>query len=352
MNSAIAKELKAAKSLNEGIEKLLFLGSGGSGKSTFFRQMQILHGANLGFTMKQRYFYHTDICAQVIQQVIRMIESVEVMDEQLSVHNSVLELSEHVSESVDFILSLNSRQMITREIASHIENLWHEDMMKAVFENRARFQIDDSIAYFLDNIHRIAEEDYLPTEEDIINVRTRTTAIVSEKFIVQGTTLQMFDVGGQKSQRKKWIHCFEGVRSVIFVMSLSCYDEVLFEDTDTNAMYDSITLFEEICNCRWFHKTDVILFLNKNDLFIEKIMHVPLSDCFPDFDQNPDLSYYETTKGYQECIEYIRTRFLQQNNNPDRQIFSHVTTATDKRLVNKVFNDVQRSIVNLIYSRM
>lgn len=42
----------------------------------------------------------------------------------------------------------------------------------------------------------------------------------------------MFDVGGQRSERKKWIHCFEGVTCIIFIAALSAYDMVLVEDDE------------------------------------------------------------------------------------------------------------------------
>ena len=41
----------------------------------------------------------------------------------------------------------------------------------------------------------------------------------------------MFDVGGQRSERKKWIHCFEAVTSIIFCVALSEYDQVLLEES-------------------------------------------------------------------------------------------------------------------------
>jgi len=42
----------------------------------------------------------------------------------------------------------------------------------------------------------------------------------------------MFDVGGQRSERKKWIHCFEGVTAIIFIVALSEYDLTLAEDQE------------------------------------------------------------------------------------------------------------------------
>lgn len=46
------------------------------------------------------------------------------------------------------------------------------------------------------------------------------------------TRFSMFDVGGQRSERKKWIHCFENVTSIIFCVALSEYDQVLLEESN------------------------------------------------------------------------------------------------------------------------
>ena len=93
----------------------------------------------------------------------------------------------------------------------------------------------------------------------------------------------MFDVGGQRSERKKWIHCFEGVTSIIFCVALSGYDLVLAEDEEMNRMMESMKLFDSICNNKWFVETSIILFLNKKDLFEDKIRHSPLTICFPEY---------------------------------------------------------------------
>jgi hypothetical protein len=45
-------------------------------------------------------------------------------------------------------------------------------------------------------------------------------------------TYRMFDVGGQRSERKKWIHCFENVNCLLFLVAISGYDQCLVEDKD------------------------------------------------------------------------------------------------------------------------
>jgi hypothetical protein len=109
----------------------------------------------------------------------------------------------------------------------------------------------------------------------------------------------MFDVGGQRNERKKWIHCFESVTAVLFVAAISEYDQVLYEDENTNRMVEALNLFEEICNSRWFRETSIILFLNKRDIFSEKVAKVPLTVCFPDYDGD---------NSYQHACDYIKVR--------------------------------------------
>ena len=84
------------------------------------------------------------------------------------------------------------------------------------------------------------------------------------------------DVGGQRSERKKWIHCFEDVSMLIFLTAISEYDQVLEEDEATNRMRESMGLFHTILNYLWFKHTNVILFLNKIDVLEEKIAKNPL----------------------------------------------------------------------------
>ena len=61
----------------------------------------------------------------------------------------------------------------------------------------------------------------------------------------------MVDVGGQRSERRKWIHCFENVTSIIFLVALSEYDQILFEsdnevstDTSMGAVTNTVSVTE------------------------------------------------------------------------------------------------------------
>ena len=73
----------------------------------------------------------------------------------------------------------------------------------------------------------------------------------------------MFDVGGQRDERRKWIQCFNDVTAIIFVTACSSYNMVLREDPGQNRLRESLDLFKSIWNNRWLRTISVILFLNK-----------------------------------------------------------------------------------------
>lgn len=73
----------------------------------------------------------------------------------------------------------------------------------------------------------------MPTEQDILRTRVKTTGIVEVHFSFKNLNFKLFDVGGQRSERKKWIHCFEDVTAIIFCVAMSEYDQVLHEDETT-----------------------------------------------------------------------------------------------------------------------
>src|SRR5690606_38946773 len=94
---------------------------------------------------------------------------------------------------------------------------------------------------------------------------------------------RMVDVGGQRSERKKWFHCFQDVKAIIFCVALSEYDQKLYEDDLTNRMNESLRVFKDICNNKWFAEISIILFLNKKDIFKKKIKRIPISVTFPEY---------------------------------------------------------------------
>ena len=72
--------------------------------------------------------------------------------------------------------------------------------------------------------------DWIPDNQDILHARLRTTGVIETSFKMGHLNLHMMDVGGARAERKKWIHCFDGVQCLLFVVALSGYDQCLMED--------------------------------------------------------------------------------------------------------------------------
>src|SRR5690606_5469629 len=148
---------------------------------------------------------------------------------------------------------------------------------------------------------------YVPTEQDVLRARVRSTGIEEAQFVHEDFKFTMLDVGGQRSERRKWIHCFDSVTAVIFCAALSEFDQVLREDESQNRMKETLLLFEDICNSPWFREIAIILFLNKTDLFREKLQRVQLNKFF---------SEYTGPNEYKEALAFIENMFQSRNTAP------------------------------------
>jgi len=184
---------------------------------------------------------------------------------------------------------------LTVDLAKDMERLWNEKAIKKTFKIRSKAHVMDNTPYFFDKVVKIAASNYEANDEDNVRVRYRTLGIVHAVYQTtsqdQKWLVKVTDVGGQRSERRKWIHVFADVNVVIFVMSLNGYDKVVFEDNDKNCWDESFQLFSDVATLKPFKNTDFVVFLNKLDLFTELIKTTPFSvyykDCPPSEANNP-----------------------------------------------------------------
>lgn len=157
------------------------------------------------------------------------------------------------------------------------------------------------------------------------------------------------------------IHCFENVTAILFLVAISEYDQMLYEDESINRMQEALVLFDSICNSRWFVRTSIILFLNKVspasttlcgasgqkltrsghaqiDLFREKLPRSPIADYFPDYTGGSDL---------QAACDYFSSRFVSLNQSNAKQIYVHFTCATETTQIRFVLSAVNDIIIQL-----
>lgn len=81
-----------------------------------------------------------------------------------------------------------------------------------------------------ENVGRFSDPNYEPSTQDVLRARSRTTGIDEAEFHFNDIDFRLIDVGGQRSERRKWIRCFDCVTAVIFCISMSEYDQYLRED--------------------------------------------------------------------------------------------------------------------------
>lgn len=226
------------------------------------------------------------------------------------------------------------------QVATAISELWKRDKgIQECFRRANEFQLEVNAAYYFEKIFDYAKPGYRATDADILKGRIKTTGINETVINIQNWTFRVIDVGGQRSERRKWIHCFEDVTAIVFVAAVSEYDEVLFEDATMNRMAEALLLFESICNSRWFSSTLIILFLNKVDKLEQKLQQSPITRYFRDYVGDP--------RDVGDAIAYFKSLFLALNKNPRRAIYVHRTCATDTGVMKVVI----LAVTNLVIER-
>ncbi|KAF7358225.1 G-protein alpha subunit [Mycena venus] len=361
-NDEIENQLKRDRMMAKNEIKMLLLGAGESGKSTVLKQMKLIHLD--GYNAQERDAYKEIIYSNTIQSMRAILEAMPQLDISLAPQNDARRAT---------ILSLPPQieaDVLPRDLADAVRGLWRDPGVKEAVRRSREFQLNDSAVYYFNSIDRMAAPDYLPTDQDILRSRVKTTGITETTFKVGELTYKLFDVGGQRSERKKWIHCFENVTALVFLVSLSEYDQMLYEDESVaprkvraavpacsrsltivfalfvrsltlvqNRMQEALTLFDSICNSRWFVKTSIILFLNKIDLFAEKLPRSPLGDYFPD---------YNGGDNYDAACDYLLHRFVSLNQSAaTKQIYAHYTCATDTQQIKFVLSAIQDILLQL-----
>ncbi|KAJ6596622.1 heterotrimeric G protein alpha subunit C [Mycena sp. CBHHK59/15] len=317
--------------------KILLLGLGGSGKSTIVKQMKIIHQA--GFSPAERAEYRTTIYQNVLDSARMLARVMHCVGVQALGCDAQGGAGVILAAAMPGTAEAPTHAVLTPALADAIWHVARDPLVeRAVDEHPDGFYLMDSALYFFASIHRIAAPTYVPSEEDVLRASAKSTAITETRFWMGGLSIHMVDVGGQRSERKKWIHCFECVTSIIFCTALSEYDQVLEEERRVNRMRESLYLFECVINSRWFLRTSVILFLNKIDLFKRKLPKIPLGRYFPEYAGGNDL---------QKAVKYILWKFMQENR-AKLTVYPHVTQATNTKnigIIRLVFTAVKETIL-------
>ncbi|KAH9836650.1 heterotrimeric G protein alpha subunit 4 [Rhodofomes roseus] len=308
--------------------KVLLLGSGDSGKSTILKQMRLIH--RVPFSPQEVESYRQLVFNNLTHGMKYVVDAMEDME------LSVLPDNEDNVQMVIDAADLKDGEPFPTEYYEPLKTLWEDPNIQKAWERGNEAALPDNLVYYFSDLDRLFDPSYTPNEQDIVQARARTIGITETMFSLKDHEMLMVDVGGQKSERRKWIHCFQDVTSILFLVSLSGYDQCLVEDRDANQMQDAMTIWDSICHSQWFKNTSIILFLNKNDLFEKKVVHSDIRSFFPDYDGPSG----DAASGR----EYFKKRFArlaQKANQKEREVYIHTTTATDTEMLRVVMAAVE-----------
>ncbi|EME49409.1 G protein alpha-like subunit [Dothistroma septosporum NZE10] len=312
--------------------KLLLLGAGESGKSTVLKQMRLIH--TKGFSTQERKQWKVTIFQNLLHAFQVVFGAMEEQEVDFA-DNDNIRFAEIVAADPD----IGADEAMPLDCLNAFRSLWEDQGVQAAIKKGNEYALHDNLTYYFSDIERLFAKDYLPTDQDILRARLRTTGISETIFETGNLTYRMFDVGGQRSERKKWIHVFDNVQVVLFLVAISGFDHVLVEDRNGNQMHEALMLFESIANSKYFEKSALILFLNKIDLFNEKVETgaARIVDHFPD--------YMGSERDTEAGAQFFARKFRNLVRDPDKDAYVHFTNATDTNLLDKTMKSVQDMIV-------
>ncbi|TNN30198.1 Guanine nucleotide-binding protein G(q) subunit alpha [Liparis tanakae] len=328
LSAAIDRRLRRERRDLHREYKLLLLGTGESGKSTFIKQMRIIHGS--GYSDEDRRDFSRLVYQNIFSAMQAMIQAMDAL--QIPYKYEQNQANASMVRGVDVVTVTT----LSDPHAEAIGGLWSDPGIQECYGQRRKYQLSDSANYFLNDIVRISETRYLPTQQDVLRVRAPTTGILEYVFTLESVRFRMVDVGGQRSERRKWLHCFEGVTSIMFLVAISEYDQQLAESVGESRMQESLALFQTIVASGWFRGSSVLLFLNKRDVLEEKILLSHLGHYFPGYD-GPQ-------RDARAAQQFILEMFVALSPDENGVIYSHFTCATDTDNVRFVFTAVKNHV--------
>jgi GTPase SAR1 family protein len=215
--NAVDRQLEEAQEEEKYNHKILLLGAGESGKSTVVKQIKLIWKVGGGPTDKEKQEYILAIRRNCIEAIQTLIEASKHLEIPLG--------DSSLKASFDHIAALDTNTPLTNQLGKEIDAIWKDSGIQATFARRDEYWNMDATPYYLNEVMRITDSDYEPTEDDMVMTRVRTTGIVVTQVVEPPYTYQVVDVGGQRSERRKWIHCFDDVRAIIFLEGLAGYNQ-------------------------------------------------------------------------------------------------------------------------------
>jgi len=248
--------------------QILLLGIGESGKSTITKQMKIIHINGFDKSEKMDKWIPS-IRKNIRDSMLTLCGAMSLL--QIPLHDSTLQ------NSIDYLMTEATQEQFEYPQAffDHCSRLWQDGGIKECYWRSNEYQLIDSAKYFLSRIEDIKQSSYVPSEQDILRCRIMTNSVEQIDFTVKDRSydvnFSVYDVGGQRGERRRWLQVFDCIKSILFVVDSACFDLNLMEDNSTNRLMEALDVFDQVWNNRFLRDVSVILFINKIDVLEGKI---------------------------------------------------------------------------------
>lgn len=255
------QRLDAASEEEKPSVKILLLGTAASGKTCLREQVARVLGVD---EVHQRQLHAvTFFIERHLEEALTHVDASGIPDDILepsAILSNIVEHHDQVQRLWDHL-----RPQLTR----------HDHPVVDRWESFVEL-MDSGCVKRLHAAHQAFEESKVRTMSEMLCpldnldfVRAVGTTRGSEEqeipSLTSGLNLKLVTPGGQRSERKKWIHFFEDVRAVVFCVAATHYTKKLWEDDSTNALSESLRLWEEVCNSRWFALSTLMLCITHTD---------------------------------------------------------------------------------------
>eukprot|EP01080_Neovahlkampfia_damariscottae_P011385 gene11385-4552_t len=260
--------------------KILLLGPGEVGKSTIYKR--ICQWNNKNYSLGE-YLVHKDA---LLGNIIFSFKKIFVILENDPTWR--ISLSQEENEFVDRLSNipidiLSVSRFFNEEDVQFIKDLSTNKLVKSIIDHNHKYLVNDKIAYWIENIDTIFNIDSNSGIDFdlILSCQLKTTGIVRTNFIYKGRKFQLFDTGGQRNERKKWMNLYENVDAVLMIGALSQFNELCYEDEKTNKVQECLQLVEDLGLCKSLSNVPFYLYLNKHDIFIKELKNDTIKVAFP-----------------------------------------------------------------------
>ncbi|CAB3397230.1 unnamed protein product [Caenorhabditis bovis] len=312
---------------NYTIIRLLLLGSAESGKTTLLEQVRLLYKQH--FTESEifhrRMFIYNNLFKAIRSLVIAMNDHGYQYDDPVNAGRAQVLLEE----------TDNHYGLFNADLAEKIKSVWRDASVQKLYARRSAFNLNDSAAYFLSNLDVINRPEYVPSEKDLIMSYVPTVGVQNVIFTANNQTFQLFDIGGQRIDRRKWAIHYDGIDAIFFCIAISEYDQLMNEDMMTNRLDDALLLLEKISKEPLFEKTMIYVFMNEVDVFREKISEIPLENFQLDFKGGNAA----------DALEFMEELVVKSLANRDPSLYKiYQSVAIDTKLMKDILESVFKDI--------